>query len=88
MVKVLRTQLSRRGVRLDVLPVWRFATQLPVQLTMARRAASLRSATVVVWFSLTRSVPLFVYIVDGQGGRLSRQVGRSTGATIFSTSRR
>ena len=70
LVAALRSQLSRRGVRLDVLALRRFGRKLPTQLAMARRAAALRGATVVIWFSLTRSVPLFVYFVEGQGGRL------------------
>lgn len=70
LVTALRAQLSRRGVQLDVLGVRRFAAKLPVQLAMARRAAALRSARVVVWFSLSRSMPLFVYFAEGKQGRL------------------
>ncbi|MFH2006026.1 MAG: hypothetical protein ABI333_05510 [bacterium] len=66
----LHTQLSRQGVPLSVVDVRRFAGQLPEQLAMAHRAAELHRATVVVWFSLTRTIPLFAYFLDPAGSRV------------------
>lgn len=70
LVQAIRSQLADTAVRLDLQTVDRFAAELSRQLALARSTASSRRANVVIWFSLSRQEPLYLYFVENQGIRL------------------
>lgn len=70
LVQAIRSQLADTAVRLDLQTVDRFAAELSRQLAMARKTATTRRSNVVIWFSLTRPEPLYLYFVEKQGIRL------------------
>jgi len=70
LVQAIRSQLSDTAVRLDLQTVDRFAAELSRQLALARSTATTRRSNVVIWFSLTRPEPLYLYFVEKQGIRL------------------
>lgn len=70
LVQAIRSQLADTSIRLDLQTVDRFAAELSRQLALARTTATSRRANVVIWFSLTRSEPLYLYFVEKQGIRL------------------
>lgn len=70
LVQAIRSQLADTSIRLDLQTVDRFAAELSRQLALARTTATSKRANVVIWFSLTRAEPLYLYFVEKQGIRL------------------
>ncbi len=69
-VQAIRSQLADTPVRLELKTEERFAAELSGQLALARRTASAKRANVVIWFSVSRPEPLYLYFVEKQGIRL------------------
>jgi len=70
LVQAIRSQLADTTARLDLQTVERFAADLSRQLALARSTASSRRVNVVIWFSISRQEPLYLYFVEKRGIRL------------------
>jgi len=70
LVQAIRSQLADTAVRLDLQTVDRFASELSRQLALARRTATTLRSNMVIWFSLSRREPLYLYFVEKHGVRL------------------